>query len=234
MLARTRVSFPYKFLMASFGLTKLGSLLDFPELNFDGGITGDFRNGVQTNFHVNVQGNHRKIIREIGAAATVLVKNVGKALPLKLKGTNAIRRLGVFGSDAGPRPAGPNACSNGARDYACNEGTLAMGWGSGTASVSLLHVHVRDVRADWCRSSRISSTLSRQSTITCMRAKLAQPSKACWTTMPTRPSTLSLLTQMHASSLPTRTLARSISVRKLAMGMSYSILMRSSCRWKRG
>jgi beta-glucosidase len=74
-----------------------------------------------------VQGDHYKLIREIGAASTVLLKNTKKALPLKL---NKIRKIGIFGSDAGPNPDGPNGCG----DRGCDQGTLAMGWGSGTAS----------------------------------------------------------------------------------------------------
>ncbi|KAH7100163.1 glycoside hydrolase superfamily, partial [Auriculariales sp. MPI-PUGE-AT-0066] len=108
---------------------------DFPTLNFDGGVTGDYRDGVLTNEHVNVQDNHKDIIRKVAAAGTVLVKNVNGALPLKLSKST---RLGVFGSDAGPHPVGPNLCSTGARDKACDEGTLAMGWGSGTANFPYL------------------------------------------------------------------------------------------------
>ena len=36
-----------------------------------------------TNEHVDVQADHYKVVREIGAAGTVLLKNVGGALPLK-------------------------------------------------------------------------------------------------------------------------------------------------------
>lgn len=55
----------------------------------------------------SVQGDHYKLIREIGGASTVLLKNVNGALPLSL---SKIRRIGVFGSDAGPNPDGPNGC----------------------------------------------------------------------------------------------------------------------------
>lgn len=36
-----------------------------------------------TNQHVNVQEDHFKIVREVGAASVVLLKNVADALPLK-------------------------------------------------------------------------------------------------------------------------------------------------------
>jgi beta-glucosidase len=53
-------------------------------------------NGVRVNEHVNVQGRHAELIREIGAASTVLLKNVNRTLPLVAK---SIRRVGVFGSE---------------------------------------------------------------------------------------------------------------------------------------
>jgi hypothetical protein len=82
------------------------------------------------NKHVNVQGNHKKIIREVGAASTILLKNTGSILPLK----TSVKSIGVFGSDAGNNPNGPNSCT----DRACNIGTLAVGWGSGTANFPYL------------------------------------------------------------------------------------------------
>jgi hypothetical protein len=39
-------------------------------------------NTQQINFHVDVQGDHGTLIREIGARAAVLLKNVNSALPL--------------------------------------------------------------------------------------------------------------------------------------------------------
>ena len=41
-----------------------------------------FPNDPDTNEHVDVQDDHFKIVREIGAASTVLLKNVGDVLPL--------------------------------------------------------------------------------------------------------------------------------------------------------
>ncbi|KAH9010571.1 glycoside hydrolase family 3 protein [Lactarius pseudohatsudake] len=57
-----------------------------------------------TNEHIDVQDDHDKVVREVGAASTVLLKNVNGALPLKKP-----RKLVLVGSDAGPaRVAGPN------------------------------------------------------------------------------------------------------------------------------
>ncbi|KAJ6529216.1 glycoside hydrolase superfamily [Mycena capillaripes] len=83
-----------------------------------------------------VQADHYKLIREIGAASTILLKNTQSALPLKLTVPLCLSftGIGIFGSDAGPSPYGPNGCN----DRGCNKGTLAMGWGSGTANLPYL------------------------------------------------------------------------------------------------
>ncbi|KAI1384850.1 glycoside hydrolase family 3 protein [Hypoxylon trugodes] len=82
----------------------------------------------QINWHVDAQEDHGDLIREIGAKSTVLLKNAG-ALPLKKP-----KFLAVIGEDAGPNPLGPNGCS----DRGCDQGTLAMGWGSGTSDFPYL------------------------------------------------------------------------------------------------
>ncbi|KAI0437260.1 glycoside hydrolase family 3 protein [Xylaria telfairii] len=82
----------------------------------------------KVNWHVDVQGDHGSLIREIAGKSTVLLKNEG-ALPLKKP-----KFLAVVGEDAGPNPLGPNGCDN----RNCNKGTLAMGWGSGTANFPYL------------------------------------------------------------------------------------------------
>ncbi|KAI2468592.1 glycoside hydrolase family 3 protein [Annulohypoxylon bovei var. microspora] len=82
----------------------------------------------QVNWHVDVRGDHGDLIREIGAKSTVLLKNNG-ALPLKKP-----KFLAVVGEDAGPNPSGPNGCS----DRGCDQGTLAMAWGSGSADFPYL------------------------------------------------------------------------------------------------
>ena len=57
------------------------------------------------------------------------MKNNG-ALPL----TGNEKWTGVFGEDAGENLYGPNGCA----DRGCDDGTLAMGWGSGTADFPYL------------------------------------------------------------------------------------------------
>ncbi|TFY66533.1 hypothetical protein EVG20_g4555 [Dentipellis fragilis] len=103
----------------------------YPKVNFDYNTEDTFLNGVKVNEHVNVQADHYKLIREIGAASSVLLKNTKNALPLSV---NKIKRIAIVGSDAGPNPDGPNGCG----DRGCDQGTLAMGWGSGTANFPYL------------------------------------------------------------------------------------------------
>ncbi|CZT02923.1 probable beta-glucosidase [Rhynchosporium graminicola] len=83
----------------------------------------------QINYHVNVQADHAQVCREIAGASTVLLKNVNNTLPLKTP-----KSIAVIGEDAHDNPAGPNSCG----DRGCNIGTLAMGWGSGTATFPYL------------------------------------------------------------------------------------------------
>ena len=82
------------------------------------------------NEHVDVRAEHTTLIRQIGAASTVLLKNTNNALPL----TGKEKLTAVFGEDAGNNPYGPNGCG----DHGCDNGTLGMAWGSGTASFTFL------------------------------------------------------------------------------------------------
>ncbi|KAK7753481.1 beta-glucosidase [Diatrype stigma] len=115
---------------------KVGLTLDEPPINMNSWTKDTFnyryyyaQDGFeQVNWHVDVQQEHGKLIREVGAKSTVLLKNSG-ALPLQKP-----KFLAVIGEDAGPNPYGPNGCS----DRGCNNGTLAMSWGSGTAEFPYL------------------------------------------------------------------------------------------------
>ncbi|KAH6658096.1 glycoside hydrolase superfamily [Truncatella angustata] len=121
-------------IMAAF--FKVGLELEQPPINFDSWTTDTYgplhyaakENYQQINWHVDVQDGHGALIREVAAKSTVLLKNNG-ALPL-----NKPKFLAVVGEDAGPSSWGPNGCS----DRGCNQGTLAMGWGSGTANFPYL------------------------------------------------------------------------------------------------
>lgn len=82
------------------------------------------------NEHVDVRAEHGRLVRQIGSASTVLLKNTNNALPL----TGKEKLTAVFGEDAGSNPSGPNGCP----DRGCDNGTLAMAWGSGTANFPYL------------------------------------------------------------------------------------------------
>jgi hypothetical protein len=82
------------------------------------------------NKHVDVRQQHGELIRHIGAASTVLLKNTKGALPL----TNKEKLTAVIGEDAGSNPLGPNGC----RNHGCDVGTLGVGWGSGQADFPYL------------------------------------------------------------------------------------------------
>lgn len=82
------------------------------------------------NEHVDVRQEHGNLIREIGSASTVLLKNANNTLPL----TGKEKFTAVFGDDAGDNPFGPNGCP----DRGCDNGTLGMAWGSGSANFPYL------------------------------------------------------------------------------------------------
>jgi beta-glucosidase len=83
-----------------------------------------------------VQDSHFKLVRELGAASTVLLKNTNGALPLgEHAGKAAERSLVLIGSDAGPGRLGPNEFPD---QGGAITGILAMGWGSGTANFTYL------------------------------------------------------------------------------------------------
>lgn len=86
------------------------------------------------NDHVDVRNDHVQAIRKVATDGTVLLKNNG-ALPL----TGHEKLTTVFGADASENPWGPNGCN----DRGCNNGTYAMGWGSGTGKSCITLVLAR-------------------------------------------------------------------------------------------
>lgn len=105
---------------------------DYPKLNMNSFGQGTPEQQAALNAHLNVQAEHHKLIREIGAASTILLKNLNNTLPLK--SPKQLNSVVVIGSDAGDNPKGPNSCV----DRGCNNGTLAAAWGSGTANFPYL------------------------------------------------------------------------------------------------
>lgn len=102
--------------------------------------------------YVNVQGNHGQTIRQIGAASAILLKNQGNILPLKSPTT-----LGVIGGDAGPSAGtyGPQGC----QIETCDNGTLAMGWGSGGSYLPYLVTPIQGIQNRAPATTTIISSL---------------------------------------------------------------------------
>ncbi|KAF7373134.1 Fn3-like domain-containing protein [Mycena sanguinolenta] len=123
---------------------------DYPRVSFSQLTEDTFRDGELVNEHINVQGDHYKIIREIGAASAILLKNTNNALPLAVKNLKRISRF--LHCDYGVSdlyqvlaysvqtlvltPMVPTSAATATKG--CDEGTLALGWGSGTANFPYL------------------------------------------------------------------------------------------------
>ncbi|KAG8999858.1 hypothetical protein FRB94_005883 [Tulasnella sp. JGI-2019a] len=90
------------------------------------------------NLGASVQGTHKTLIRQIGSASIVLLKNTNAALPLKSPSS-----IAIIGSDSAPNPAGLNTCT----DQGCDVGILAVGWGSGTANFPYLSDPLSAIKA---------------------------------------------------------------------------------------
>ncbi|RDB28467.1 putative beta-glucosidase L [Hypsizygus marmoreus] len=119
----------------------------FPAVNFNA-----WNLNAPINTHVNVQGSHKDLIRQIGAASTVLLKNVNNILPLSTP-----KSIGIIGNGAGPSSRGPNGYS----DRGGNDGILAMGWGSGTADFPYLITPIDAITAKAkAAGTTVSSSLS--------------------------------------------------------------------------
>ena len=123
-------------IMAAFYKVHVGDKEERPEVNFHAWTTetegplyfASNKTWAIVNEHVDVAADHADLIREIGAKSIVVLKNEG-ALPLKKP-----KSIAVIGEDAQDNPDGANSCA----DRACNNGTLAMGWGSGTTEFPYL------------------------------------------------------------------------------------------------
>ena len=115
----------------------LGQDQDFPKLNFAQGdlmTYGYLYEHAMVDFttineHIDVRDHHADVIRSVGANSIILLKNLNGTLPL-----NKPKQLAIIGEDAGQSSYGPDGCS----DRGCDNGTLAMGWGSGSTNFPYL------------------------------------------------------------------------------------------------
>ncbi|KAF9025904.1 glycoside hydrolase family 3 protein [Hymenopellis radicata] len=142
--------------LASF--LRLGQDSGYPAINFDAQKPDG---SGSLNLHVSVRSAaHTALTREIGAASAVLLKNnrtttsdgtTIRGLPLA-KGS--IKTIAVIGQDAKM----PNLSCNNLGE--CNDGTMSVGWGSGTNSLDFI-VPPIDAITDFVGSSAtITSSLS--------------------------------------------------------------------------
>ncbi|KAL9949553.1 hypothetical protein D7B24_003052 [Verticillium nonalfalfae] len=88
----------------------------------------------------NNRRNHAKLIREMGSAGTVLLKNVNNTLPIK-----APKVIGVFGNDAADPTQGFYRRTSQPSDV--NTGTMVIGGGSGTARLPYVIAPLEAIKA---------------------------------------------------------------------------------------
>ncbi|KAI0768458.1 beta-glucosidase [Trametes elegans] len=119
----------------------LGQDSGFPAVNFNSWNTAEGE-------HIDVQEDHKDLIRTIGAASAILLKNKGNVLPLKAPKTIAVVGNGATNSSKGP---------NGYEDRSGDDGVLGMGWGSGTDDFPYL---IAPVDAITARASKDGSVVS--------------------------------------------------------------------------
>ncbi|EHK96514.1 putative beta-glucosidase G [Glarea lozoyensis 74030] len=130
----------------------LGQDVDFPLVDPSSGDLNTFSptdtwfryfnlNGTRSR---DVRGNHSESIRELGASATVMLKNVNNTLPLK-----APKVIAIFGNDAGePAPGYLNQ-----NNY--EAGTLVAGGGSGTGRLTSLVTPLDALKAQALKTGAI-------------------------------------------------------------------------------
>ncbi|GAA5809328.1 hypothetical protein MFLAVUS_002735 [Mucor flavus] len=111
---------------------KLGQDQNFPNTNFH-----SFR--PELDKHIDVQSDHKNLIREMGAASTILLKNLENILPLR---TSGIKKMAIIGSDATTNQLGMEC-----EDHGCTSGSIASGWGSGTSRYPYLVSPLDGIRA---------------------------------------------------------------------------------------
>ena len=93
--------------------------------------------------NVDVRADHADLIRELGAAGIVLLKNVNNTLPLKQP-----KNVGVFGNDAPDISIGLYFQSDpDLRDVGYEQGVLPVGGGSGTGRMTYVSVPLEEIKA---------------------------------------------------------------------------------------
>ncbi|KAI5852775.1 glycoside hydrolase superfamily [Morchella snyderi] len=157
---------------------KFGQDEDYPEPNFNswtnatvGKIyygSNDNTTGI-VNEHVEVRGDHATLARKIAADAIALLKNED-VLPL-----SGPMKIGIYGEDAGPGN-GPNLCI----DRGCNQGTLAVGWGSGATDFTYLITPLEAIQARAAEDGSVVTAILNNTKLDDMKAS-AKEQDVCLT-----------------------------------------------------
>ncbi|KAF8638262.1 hypothetical protein AX17_002284 [Amanita inopinata Kibby_2008] len=136
---------------------RLGQDTDYPAVNFN--VQAPDGSG-PLNQNVNVRSDaHTSLAREIASASVVLLKNNRSATPngVAMRGlpiTRNISTVAIIGQDAKL----PNLkCAGGLNE--CNDGTMTIGWGSGSNSLDFV-VSPIDALSIFFESSAITTSLS--------------------------------------------------------------------------
>lgn len=123
---QARVDDMVKRILASWYL--LGQDKGYPQTSFTSWKIGNH----------NVGGNHKTNARAMARDGIVLLKNDNASLPLAKPKT-----IAVIGLDSIVAPKGANACV----DRGCNDGTLAIGWGSASVEFPYLIAPLDAIKA---------------------------------------------------------------------------------------
>ncbi|KAM5539149.1 hypothetical protein V8D89_007179 [Ganoderma adspersum] len=118
MIAEARLDDMAERIVAAWYFLSQGN--NYPAVSFNQASPHD----LDTNQHVDMQDDHFKIVREISVTSVILLKN-------------------ITSNDSGPSLRGPNGYPGNAGD----DGTLAIGWGSGSGSFPYLITPLEAIQA---------------------------------------------------------------------------------------
>ncbi|KAJ7054126.1 glycoside hydrolase family 3 protein [Mycena amicta] len=143
------------------GFYKLGQETGYPAVNFDAQHSDG---SGSLNLGVSVRSDaHTALVREIGAASAVLLKNnrtttTGAASGTTVRGLplaqSRIKTMAVVGLDA----TYPNLTCNDLNE--CNDGTMSIGWGSGSNSLAFIVPPITAIQSFVGTSATITTSLT--------------------------------------------------------------------------
>ncbi|PFH53038.1 glycoside hydrolase family 3 protein [Amanita thiersii Skay4041] len=138
---------------------RLGQDMDFPAVNFNSQAP-DGTGSLNQNVNVRSDG-HTSLVREIASASAVLLKNNRSTTPdgVTTRGlpiaTQMIKNVAVIGQDA--KLPSLN-CPGGLNE--CNDGTMVIGWGSGSNSLDFVVPPIDSITSFFGSSVSVTTSLS--------------------------------------------------------------------------